>query len=350
MSTAPSTAKAALDRCLDWAIANDDFRSIQAWLDAAAQPDPGQALLDTCLLAAIETSNLSCAQWLLQAGANPNAQSKWGEILINTAPSQAMLALLLQHGANMHLAQREVQRLLLGLPREPDSDLLACSEADFQQHRAPRFGVHTAENISSDFHLAMIESGVCAFAAGEHWRFERSFLDAPWQHIWNAQRNGQSLTPLPDGRWLQIGGEHEDSYDPDFFIYNDVIVHTPPHKNRGWRREVYAYPREVFPPTDFHSATLVGNDIIVIGCLGYANKRVPGHTPVYALDTLSLQFRPLPCSGPAPGWIHRHQAVLARPGVIAVSGGEQEGADGESQALQGLWELDLTSLHWARLG
>jgi hypothetical protein len=36
-----------------------------------------------------------------------------------------------------------------------------------------------------------------------------------------------SLTLLPDGRAIQIGGEHEDYYDPDFCIYNDVFVHEP---------------------------------------------------------------------------------------------------------------------------
>ena len=35
---------------------------------------------------------------------------------------------------------------------------------------------------------------------------------------WTNQRFGQTTTVLPDGRTLAIAGEHEDSYDPDFWI------------------------------------------------------------------------------------------------------------------------------------
>ncbi len=36
------------------------------------------------------------------------------------------------------------------------------------------------------------------------------------------ERFGQSKTITLDGRTIHIGGEHEDHYDPDFFIYNGV--------------------------------------------------------------------------------------------------------------------------------
>ena len=38
---------------------------------------------------------------------------------------------------------------------------------------------------------------------------------------------GRSTVWLPDGRVVLIAGEHEDSYDPDFCIYNDVVVIQP---------------------------------------------------------------------------------------------------------------------------
>src|SRR6185369_11799713 len=93
-------------------------------------------------------------------------------------------------------------------------------------------------------------------------------------------RFGQSSTLLGDGRRIAIAGEHEDYYDPDFYIYNDVIVHHP-----SGEVDIYCYPREVFSPTDFHSATLVGDRIVLIGRLGYSGTRMPEVTPVYALDT-----------------------------------------------------------------
>jgi len=57
---------------------------------------------------------------------------------------------------------------------------------------------------------------------------------------------------LPDGREVLIAGEHEDYYDPDFFIYNDVVVRAPDGKFA-----IYGYSKEAFPPTDFHTATLL---------------------------------------------------------------------------------------------
>ena len=71
-----------------------------------------------------------------------------------------------------------------------------------------------------------------------------------------------------------IAGEHEDFYDPDFCIYNDVFVERarrPPG--------IYRYPKDVFPPTDFHTATLVGDEIILIGSLGYRDLRRAGRSP-----------------------------------------------------------------------
>ncbi|CAF4387616.1 unnamed protein product, partial [Adineta steineri] len=42
--------------------------------------------------------------------------------------------------------------------------------------------------------------------------------------VWCFTRLGMTQTYLPDGRLICIGGEHEDGYDPDFQIYNDVVV------------------------------------------------------------------------------------------------------------------------------
>ena len=350
MSLAPTLVKAALDRCLDWAIAEDDYRSVQPWLDASAMPDPEEHLLNECLHAAIEADHLLCAEWLLEVGANPNAQTEWGEQLLQFASSQLMVALLVAHGLLLDHDYGRASRLLLGLVAEHDSALITCSFSDFEAHREPRYGSRNGEDITSPFHVSMIESGESAYGAGEHFKFDRSFNEPEWKHIWNVARFGQSTTLLPDGRYVQIGGEHEDYYDPDFFIYNDVVVHTlPSAPGEPWQRQVFAYPREIFPPTDNHSATLVGEDIIVIGNLGYSDERIEGHTPVYALHWPSMQFRELTSHGPAPGWIHKHQAKLVRPGVIALQEGRIYRAPNHYAANGNTWELDLGSLCWTRV-
>jgi len=115
----------------------------------------------------------------------------------------------------------------------------------------------------------------------------RDFFKVPMNRedgpIWTFERYGSTRTELPDGRVICVGGEHEDHYDPDFHIYNDVVVF-----GLGGKIEIYGYPIEVFPPTDFHSATVVGDEIVVIGCLGNVKDRRPGFTPVYSVNTKKL--------------------------------------------------------------
>jgi hypothetical protein len=165
---------------------------------------------------------------------------------------------------------------------------------------------------------------------------------------WCASRFGRSTTELPDGRTIEIGGEHEDYYDPDFYIYNDVVLKSP-----GGELDIYGYPHQDFPPTDFHSATLVGDRIIVIGRLGYAWQRAPGVTPVYALDTRTLAISPLTTGGDNPGWIHEHTAELRDDGLAIVvrAGKRLVERDGERDFVENIddWSLDLASGVWTRL-
>lgn len=160
--------------------------------------------------------------------------------------------------------------------------------------------------------------------------------------FWSWQRFGRTSTPLPDGRVIHIAGEHEDSYDADFCIYNDVVVEHP-----DGRREFYLYPREVFPPTDFHSATLVGDAIILIGSLGYRDLRRVGETQVLRLDTRTLRIEAVATGGEGPGWISRHTAEPRGEAAILVVGGNLQTAD-DYVANTGIFELDLATMTWRR--
>src|SRR5262249_22947318 len=140
---------------------------------------------------------------------------------------------------------------------------------------------------------------------------------------WCFRRFGQSKTKLPDGRIVLIGGEHEDFYDPDFYIYNDVVIKRPDADI-----EIYGYPADVFPPNDFRAAKLVDHRIIIIGCLGYANKRKPGATPVYSLDLQNFRISAMDCAGTPPGWLHGHKATyLPEENSILITGGLVETGD-----------------------
>ena len=339
-----------------WVIESGRPEAMRWWL---AQPGvqmdaPMDSLANTLLLEAVQRNDLPMAELLLNAGADPNRYNNNRSCPMNTATSRAMQRVLLAHGASLDELGKEGARVWLDLPREDRQTewLLGCTPDVFRAQHTPRAGQHQAEDITSAVHGAMLASGESAYGAAKAFGLARTFDDAEWAHVWNVERFGQSLTVLPDGRCIQIGGEHEDSYDPDFFIYADVIVHTPPDPTSAdlrWDRRVLAYPADVFPPTDFHSATLVGDEIVVIGCLGYMHQRRVGHTPVFALNIHTLQMRTLTCSGDLPGWLYRHRAQVVAPEVVEVWGGQRHTESGDAQDLPGRWQLNLSQRTWARV-
>jgi hypothetical protein len=169
-----------------------------------------------------------------------------------------------------------------------------------------------------------------------------SYRDMDPGPFWSWERFGRTSTRLPDGRVIHVAGEHEDGYDPDFCIYNDVVVDHP-----DGRRAFYLYPKDVFPPTDFHSATLISDDIILIGSLGYRDLRRPGETQVLKLDTRTLRIEAVATKGEGPGWISRHTAEkLGATAILVVGGNVQTAADYEPNT--GIFELDLTTMTWRR--
>ena len=163
---------------------------------------------------------------------------------------------------------------------------------------------------------------------------------------WCFTRYGQSETTLPDGRTLSIAGEHEDYYDPDFFIYNDVVVCSP-----NGDIEIFGYPIDIFPPTDFHSATLVDGQLVLLGNLGYPKDRLKGMTQVLILGLDRWQLRPVQTEGVGPGWIHDHSARLGGDAKsIVISGGKVDLCD-ETSLVENIddWRLSLTDWRWERL-
>lgn len=191
----------------------------------------------------------------------------------------------------------------------------------------------------------MIKLGGSAYSAREHFEDTDSLGSAAWCY----DRFGSSLTPLDDGQFVQIAGEHEDFYDPDFYIYNDVVIH-----DGSGEFEILGYPKDVFPPTDFHTATLVEDAIYIIGCLGYPEQRVIGRTPVYRLAVETWKIEVVKTSGEMPSWLHSHRSTYdAQRNVIRIEGGKilVAGQQDELQILpnEERFELNLESFQWHKL-
>lgn len=215
---------------------------------------------------------------------------------------------------------------------------------EFLDWRTPRVGSLNPENMTNPVWDWLIRSRLSGFQANEHFKGPSPFQAGP---CWSFNRFGQSSTQLPDGRVIFVAGEHEDHYDPDFYIYNDVVVQYP-----DGNIVIFGYPHEIFPPTDFHSATLVGNRIIIIGNLGYPQQRKHGTTQIYALDIGSFSISKIETSGASPGWIHGQNGCLGADGSsILITGGLLERGNAGGSLVENLddwrWER-LTERRWRR--
>ncbi|MDO4250383.1 MAG: hypothetical protein Q4C68_02615, partial [Moraxella sp.] len=154
-----------------------------------------------------------------------------------------------------------------------------------------------------------------------------------------------SQTLLPNGCVVLIGGEYEDFYDPQFAIYNDIIVIDP----KGGVK-VYAYPKDIFPPTDFHSAVLIGDAIWVIGGLGYIQDRQYDKTLIYKINIHNFEITKVDAINDI-GLIHHHIAdvdnhqILVKEGEILVN--IHPLIDGEfSYKNMNTWAFDTKNLIW----
>jgi ankyrin repeat protein len=290
------------------------------------------------LRVAVDAGNLEAVDILIASGADVDRRTACGSAL-GSVRDRAIALRLLDAGADPQQLSFEGRRAILGLEPEPDESLFDATPEDFQQAPTACWGDTNPEKMDQPFWQAMIRSGITAYAGSR--LCGRPEEDLP---VWCAQRFGQSITFLPDGRIVQIGGEHEDFYDSDFCIYNDVFVHHP-----DGRIEIFCYPEEVFPPTDFHTATLVGDSIYILGGLGYQGQRRFGETPVYRLDTNTLKIHPMETSGRAPGWISRHRAKIDGPTQIRIWGGKLAAQEGDKESYadqEGTYILNVVSGEW----
>ncbi len=309
------------DPSLFYAIQNYDTSMLEWLLGIGIPVEQTDNFGRTPLISAVENSNTSAVDVLLRAGADVNRESKVGPPISSVCTREIALRLL-DTGADPGKLSFEGRRSLLNLDAEPDEALLSASISDYRRAPSRRFGIRNPEKIIEPFWESMIRAGISAEEAARlYWGTD---ADLP---VWCARRFGQSLTLLPDGRVVQIASEHEDFYDKNFCIYNDVFVHEP-----GGVIHIFGYPESIFPPTDFHTATLIGDQIYIVGALGYCGRRNYGYTQVCRLDLATFAIERLETSGDAPGWIHEHRAIHVSPREIHIRGGLIVTGDGDDEA------------------
>lgn len=337
----------ALGRCgkaaTHYPVERDDATMLEWLIERGFPTDPTDDFEDTPIMEAVERSASACFEVLIRAGADWRRRDKFGDPLIKKASDRAIIQRLIDLGQDAGVLDKGALRDWIGLGTR---DELLVGKSEYMAGRFRRFGTANPERMDVPFWNAMVRNGWNA------WQAARQFDDSSFGRanpVWCHDRFGMSLTPLPDGRFVQIAGEHEDSYDPDFCIYNDVIIHDG---HGGF--EIFGYPEDVFPPTDFHSATLVGEWIYVIGNLGYRETRdaFGYETPVFRFHIPDGRMERVRTRGSSPGWLHKHEAQL-EAGRIVVSGGEaysvEEVGEPSIHAFTGSFALDLSTSRWTRL-
>lgn len=298
---------------------------------------------NTPLMVAAERGATNCVRVLLEAGALASRCEDYDRKAIQSASNLEIIKMLVDAGEDLSDINDEMRQLLTGCGNDEDISNIYPAQYLAGKHR--RFGKTNPEVMKVDFWQAMVRSGISAWDARNVFNNANNARNG--NAVWCFQRFGRTITQLPDGRIIQIGGEHEDYYDSDFCIYNDIVV----HQGDG-TFTILGYPKETFPPTDFHSATLVGEYIYIIGCLGYLDERISNKTPVYRLHCHTLEIEKIETTGDKPGWISRHKASYQEPYKIYITGGKvfkkvqdkTDYVDNENNYI-----LDLNNMNWQQI-
>ena len=297
----------------------------------------------TLLSQAVGWKRADMVELLLDHGAEVNAitHAPEGRLFAEPVAAEAydpeIVRLLAARGADFAAFDRDVMAVATGADRIPAQDL----PRDATRFAPVQRGDRNPQPMVNPFYIEQIRSFDSAYG-GLRRHFGEGANPHPWQlsPAFSFERFGRTVTRLPDGRLVLIAGEHEDSYDPDFCIYNDVCV-----LDGAGGVEYFTYPVEDFPPTDFHTATLMGDHILIIGNLGYRGQRQEGITQVLRLDLNSWRVTRVQTTGDSPGWISRHSATL-QDGEIIVSGGK---IDPGFRDFEGVHALDTKRLRWRRI-
>lgn len=348
-----------------YAVESHDLPMLRSLLAEGFDVNGPNDFSETPLKIAAEWGYADMVAVLLAAGADRERRNHVGERPIKVASSLSVARMLVTESYDLSelgtQAREELLQVRGGAPQ--------ATFQQFQAGRSPRYGRSNPERMDIPFWHAMIQSGCNAYHARTLFKGDEKYAEKNnrekikpgkgWNKKFNAKseeeletgpgwcydRLGRSTTLLPDGRIIEVAGEHEDFYDPDFCIYNDVVVFD----GRGGC-EIYGYPEEVFPPTDFHTATRVGNGLYLIGSVGYMGQRNPEETPVYRLDCSTFKMAQVLTTGTKPGWISRHSARYdTTTHSIQIWGGRCFVSNNSMPHNPHRYALELNRLRWVRL-
>lgn len=325
---------------IEYAIQMDDASMLEFLIEIGFDFETYNKFGYTPLIDAAEKGSVDCVRSLLRQGANvfKKDRSQFSQqTAISHTSNMEIVKLLLAAGNDINELSDDARKELLGIG---DKKSIQVSKDDYLKDKSRIFGESNPQICNKIFWYEMTR------CAGNAWLARSQFNDTDSYNkpVWCYERFGKSITHIGQGEFIEIAGEHEDYYDPDFCIYNEVFH----HKGDG-NFTIYQYPKDIFPPTDFHTATLVENYIYIIGCLGYMNDRINGSTPVYRLNIKTFTMEKITTFGECPGWIFKHTVFLKDQSVIRIQGGEIFETEGDNHVYRfnkDDFELNLESFVW----
>lgn len=304
---------------LMYAVSNNDTRTLQYLLNIGLEIDGHNSdHQGTALYKAVGLAHIESVNFLLTSGAKleysyeytPSRGKKITyrvkEKVISCANTMEVVNILTDAGAELKDIKGFMREKLLDLDFDAKRDI---TKEDYNRYKQKLFGESNPELMTNPFNLYMLKTNEWVGVIADEFDNEHKPMIC-------YERFGRSITLLDDGRIIEIGGEHEDSYMPEFCIYNDVAVFYPDK-----RIEIYGYPKDIFPPTDSHTATLIGDNIYIIGNLGYLEARKYDTTPIYKLSIKDYSIQEIETKGKMPKWIHGHKASYDGVNSIIISGG-----------------------------
>jgi len=328
------------------AVENNHVRVVNTFLAEKADPLLGKNISKSLSeKGTLETGIFGKAASLIQKSTESFLDLDPPEDTITTPANAAydpeIIRLLVEAGAPLEQFDEAAFPVATGANLIPPQTI---TPEIFNNMSAPKEGISNPQIYENPFYIEQIRSGKSGFAAmheilGEEEALSDDAISGSRDPVWSFDRFGRTSTRLPDGRLVLIAGEHEDHYDPDFHIYNDVTI-----LDGEGGVTYFIYPNDVFLPTDFHSATLLDDSILLIGNLGYQQNRSEGVTQVLRLMLDDFSIHRVETTGQNPGWINRHTAHLDANAII-VSGGKVEPG---YRDLEGRFILDIRTMVWSR--
>ncbi|MEM7184747.1 MAG: ankyrin repeat domain-containing protein, partial [Spirochaetota bacterium] len=327
---------------IEYAIHANSGPMLQWLLDQGMPSEKYNDYGYTPLMEAATQNTLQCVKVLVSNGVNiyRKDRNQFSRSSAISHTSNLDIALYLSQAGDAIEKNTDVRAELLGIG---NTQIGNFSKKEYERLKGRKFGTSNPEQCMNPLWMDAIRCNKAAYDIRNKFDDDGIEQKSP---VWCYERYGKSLTPLDNEAYIEIAGEHEDHYDPDFCIYNEVVYFPKPGTF-----QIFMYPKDIFPPTDFHTATLLGENIYIIGNLGYMGERKYGTTPVYRLNILSFAIEKIETTGDNPGWIHKHSAFLEDSSHIRICGGEVLGYENKQEVHSYNCEdflLDLHTMNWSR--